>query len=54
MNGAARPSWRVLIADDHAPTRADVRRALDGDERFEVCAEVAERGRAVQAPLRKA
>ncbi len=53
MNGAARPSWRVLIADDHAPTRADVRRALDGDERFEVCAEVADAAGAVQAALRE-
>ncbi len=51
MNGAARPSWRVLIADDHALTRADVRRALDGDERFEVCAEVADAAGAIQAAL---
>src|SRR3954454_7791713 len=30
---------KVLLADDHAPTRVDVRRALDCDERFVVCAE---------------
>jgi DNA-binding NarL/FixJ family response regulator len=41
----------VLIADDHAPTRQDVRRALDADERFEVCAEVANAAEAVRAAL---
>jgi DNA-binding NarL/FixJ family response regulator len=30
---------RVLIADDHPPTRKDVREALEADARFEVCAE---------------
>jgi DNA-binding NarL/FixJ family response regulator len=44
-------SWRVLIADDHAPTREDVRRVLDEDERFEVCAEAADAADAVQAAL---
>ena len=29
----------VLIADDHAPTRADISRALGADPRFRVCAE---------------
>jgi DNA-binding NarL/FixJ family response regulator len=43
---------RVLIADDHAPTREDVRRALEADERFSVCAEVADAVEAVQAALR--
>jgi DNA-binding NarL/FixJ family response regulator len=43
---------RVLIADDHAPTREDVRRALEGDERFSVYAEVADAVEAVQAALR--
>jgi hypothetical protein len=33
---------RILIADDHAPTRADVRRALVADERFEICADTAD------------
>ena len=46
------PTWRILIADDHAPTRADLRRALEGDERFEVCAEAADAAGAVQAALR--
>jgi DNA-binding NarL/FixJ family response regulator len=42
---------RVLIADDHAPTRHDVRRALDTDGRFEVCAEVADAAEAVRAAV---
>jgi two-component system, NarL family, nitrate/nitrite response regulator NarL len=42
---------RVLIADDHAPTRHDVRRALDADTRFEVCAEVADAAEAVRAAV---
>jgi DNA-binding NarL/FixJ family response regulator len=41
---------RVLIADDHAPTRDDVRRALtEGD--LVVCAEAADAARAVQQAL---
>jgi DNA-binding NarL/FixJ family response regulator len=44
---------RVLIADDHAPTRQDVRRALEDDERFSVCAAVADAVEAVQAALRE-
>lgn len=53
MSVAAKPLLRVLIADDHAPTRADIRRALDGDGRFEVCAEAADAPAAVQAALRE-
>jgi DNA-binding NarL/FixJ family response regulator len=41
---------RVLIADDHAPTRDDVRRALT-DAGFVVCAEAADSARAVQQAL---
>jgi DNA-binding NarL/FixJ family response regulator len=44
---------RVLIADDHAPTRADVRRVLDADERFDVCAGTADAAGAVQAAVRE-
>ena len=33
---------RVLVADDHAPTRADVRDALEADPRFQVIAEAAD------------
>jgi DNA-binding NarL/FixJ family response regulator len=43
---------RVLIADDHAPTREDVCRALAGDDRFRVCAVAADAAEAVQASLR--
>ncbi len=44
---------RVLIADDHAPTREDVEKALTADERFEVCALVADAAGAVQAAIRE-
>jgi DNA-binding NarL/FixJ family response regulator len=44
---------RVLIADDHLPTRDDVRRALEGDQRFDVCASVADAAGAVQHAIRK-
>jgi DNA-binding NarL/FixJ family response regulator len=42
---------RVLIADDHAPTRDDVREILVADGRFEVCAEAANGPAAVAAAL---
>jgi DNA-binding NarL/FixJ family response regulator len=41
---------RVLIADDHAPTRDDVRRALEEDG-LDVCAEAADAAHAVQRAL---
>lgn len=41
----------MLIADDHAPTRDDVRRVLDSDPRFEVCATVADAAAAVKAAV---
>lgn len=44
---------RVLIADDHPPTRDDVRRAIEGDERFDVCASAADAAEAVQAAVRE-
>jgi DNA-binding NarL/FixJ family response regulator len=43
-------SLRVLIADDHAPTRDDVRRALE-DGGLVVCAEAADAAHAVQQAL---
>lgn len=52
MTTATKPV-RVLIADDHAPTRDDVRRALDHDERFQVCATAADAAQAVQAAVLK-
>lgn len=53
MSEEAKPPWRVLIADDHVPTRDDIRRVLGGDERFEVCAEAADAAEAVHAALRE-
>ena len=44
---------RVLLADDHAPTRAHVRELLEEDGRFEVCVEVADAPAAVEAALRE-
>jgi two-component system, NarL family, nitrate/nitrite response regulator NarL len=42
---------RALIADDHAPTRDDVRQVLSRDARFEVCAEAANAAEAIHAAL---
>jgi DNA-binding NarL/FixJ family response regulator len=44
---------RVLVADDHAPSRDDVRRALECDERFRVCAAAADAAEAIQAAVRE-
>jgi DNA-binding NarL/FixJ family response regulator len=44
---------RVLIADDYKPTRDDVRRELECDERFDVCAVAVDAAQAVQAALRE-
>lgn len=49
MRGVA----RVLIADDHAPTRADIRELLENDPRFTVCASAADAAEAVEAALRE-
>ena len=43
----------MLIADDHAPTRADMREAVEQDDRFVVCAEAADGAGAVEAALRE-
>jgi DNA-binding NarL/FixJ family response regulator len=47
------PPIRVLIADDHAPTRADMREALERNGRFTVCAEAADGAAAVEAAVRE-
>jgi DNA-binding NarL/FixJ family response regulator len=47
-----RSAPRVLIADDHAPTRVGVRMALEQNG-FEVCAEAATAAEAVDAALRE-
>ena len=46
-------SIRILIADDHAPTRADLRDAVESDQRFTVVAEVADGAAAVEAAVRE-
>lgn len=45
--------FRVLIADDHVPTRDDVHRAVEADERFDVCASAADAAQAVRAAVRE-
>jgi DNA-binding NarL/FixJ family response regulator len=47
------PPIRVLIADDHAPTRADMREALERNGCFTVCAEAADGAAAVEAAVRE-
>ncbi len=44
---------RVLVADDHAPTREDVRAAVESDPRFTVVALAADAADAIQAALRE-
>jgi DNA-binding NarL/FixJ family response regulator len=44
---------RVLLADDHAPTREDVRFALEQDGRFVVCAEAGDVPGAIEAAVRE-
>jgi DNA-binding NarL/FixJ family response regulator len=44
---------RVLIADDHAPSRDDVRRALEHDERFGPCMSAADAAEAIQVAVRE-
>ena len=44
---------RVLVADDHAPTRADIRELLERDPRFTVCASAADALEAVNAAFRE-
>jgi DNA-binding NarL/FixJ family response regulator len=52
VNAQPRP-LRVLIADDHVPTRDDVRRALEADGRLVVCAAVGDAAAAVHAAVRE-
>ena len=50
MTGEAKP-LRVLIAEDHEPTRDDVCRALALDRALDVCAVAADAPQAVQAAI---
>ena len=52
MNAGPGP-LRVLIADDHAPSRDDIRQALERDGRFAVGAEAADAAEAIQAAVRE-
>ena len=51
--GLSTAQLRVLIADDHAPTREDLSRALAENARFSICAEVATAADAVELTLRE-
>jgi DNA-binding NarL/FixJ family response regulator len=42
---------RILIADDHEPTRRDLAAALESDPRYDLCAVVADAPQAVAAAL---
>jgi DNA-binding NarL/FixJ family response regulator len=44
---------RVLLADDHPPTRADLRQSLEEDGRFAVCAEASDAAGAIEAAMRE-
>jgi DNA-binding NarL/FixJ family response regulator len=44
-------AYRVLLADDHAPTRADIREILEREDDFEVCAESADAPGAVASAV---
>jgi two-component system NarL family response regulator len=44
---------RVLVADDHSPTREDVRAAVDADPRFKVVALAGDAADAVSAAMRE-
>lgn len=52
MSTKTRP-LRVLIADDHAPSRDDIQRALESDQRFSVCASVPDAAEAILAAVRE-
>ena len=44
---------RVLLADDHAPTRSDVKEILEADPRFRVVAEVSDAAAAIEGAVRE-
>jgi len=45
--------YRVVMADDHAPTREDIRQTIECDSRFRVVAEAADAPAAVEAAIRE-
>jgi DNA-binding NarL/FixJ family response regulator len=44
---------RVVLADDHVPTREEIRLALEEEGRFDVCAEASDAPGAVEAAVRE-
>lgn len=44
---------RILLADDHAPLRADLRTVLEGSASFAVCAEASDAAGAIDAAVRE-
>ena len=44
---------RIVLADDHGPTREEIRRALEGDARFEIRGEAGDAPGAVEAAVRE-
>jgi DNA-binding NarL/FixJ family response regulator len=44
---------RVVVADDHVPTREDIRLTLEEDDRFSVCAEAGDAPAAIEAAIRE-
>jgi DNA-binding NarL/FixJ family response regulator len=53
VTGSDTPRLRILVADDHEPTREDIRRAFARDARFEICAEASDASEAVACALRE-
>jgi two-component system, NarL family, nitrate/nitrite response regulator NarL len=43
----------VVLADDHAPTRQEIRLSLEADPRFVVCAEAEDAAGAIEAAVRR-
>jgi DNA-binding NarL/FixJ family response regulator len=44
---------RVVVVDDHIPTREDIRLTLEEDDRFSVCAEAGDAPAAIEVALRE-
>jgi DNA-binding NarL/FixJ family response regulator len=53
VTAAQEEAIRVVLADDHAPTREEIRRALEEDPRFEIRAEAADAPGAIEATIRE-
>jgi len=53
MSSSASTQITVLIADDHEPTRAEMRRAIEADDRFRICGDVSDAPGAVAVALRE-